>query len=194
MGVYKVLRDPRGRRSRLIDHVILMNINIRWQDVSSLIGLSWHDDVIKWKYFPCYWPFVRGIHRSPVASNHKGQWREALMLSLVCTWTNGWENNRDACDLTRHRAHHDVIVMGLKLHPRDGNWCILGSDNDLMHTRHQAFLYTHGELSIVKWVNFELNHFPLTNKVLTHQTIISSIFHWTKTSYLWEQSYWISFL
>ena len=24
-----------------------------------------HDDVIKWKHFPRYWPFVRGIHRSP---------------------------------------------------------------------------------------------------------------------------------
>ena len=32
-----------------------------------------HDDVIKWKYFPRYWPFVRGIHRSPVNSSHKGQ-------------------------------------------------------------------------------------------------------------------------
>ena len=31
------------------------------------------DDVIKWKYFPRYWPFVRGIHRSPVTSPHKGQ-------------------------------------------------------------------------------------------------------------------------
>ena len=43
-----------------------------------------HDDVIKWKYFPCYWPFVRGIHRSPVNSPHKGQWRGALMFSLIC--------------------------------------------------------------------------------------------------------------
>ena len=25
---------------------------------------AWHDDVIKWKHFPRYWPFVRGIHRS----------------------------------------------------------------------------------------------------------------------------------
>ena len=25
-----------------------------------------HDDVIKWKHFPRHWPFVRGIHRSPV--------------------------------------------------------------------------------------------------------------------------------
>ena len=31
-----------------------------------------HDDVIKWKRFPRYWLFVRGIHRSPVNSSHKG--------------------------------------------------------------------------------------------------------------------------
>ena len=43
-----------------------------------------HDDVIKWKHFPRYWPFVRGIHRSPVNSPHKGQWRGALMFSLIC--------------------------------------------------------------------------------------------------------------
>ena len=33
------------------------------------------DDVIKWKYFPCYWSFVRGIHRSPGYFPYKGQWR-----------------------------------------------------------------------------------------------------------------------
>ena len=31
-------------------------------------SLNKHDDVIKWKHFPRYWPFVRGIHRSPVNS------------------------------------------------------------------------------------------------------------------------------
>ena len=70
-----------------------------------------HDDVIKWKHFPRYWPFVRGIHRSPVNSPHKGQWRGALVLSLICVWINGWVNNRDAGDLSRYRAHYDVIVM-----------------------------------------------------------------------------------
>ena len=71
-----------------------------------------HDDVIKWKHFPCYWPFVRGIHRWPVNSPHKGQWRGALMFSLICAWTNGWVNNQDAGDLRRHRtAHYDVIEM-----------------------------------------------------------------------------------
>ena len=54
-----------------------------------------HDDVIKWKHFPRYWPFVWGIHRSPVNSTHKGQWRGAMMLSLICVRTNGWVNNRE---------------------------------------------------------------------------------------------------
>ena len=72
-----------------------------------------HDDVIKLKQFLRYWPFVRGIHRSPVNSTHKGQSRGALMFSLICAWTNGWVNNRDADDLRRHRAHYDVIVMAL---------------------------------------------------------------------------------
>ena len=70
-----------------------------------------HDDVIKWKHFPHYWPFVRGIHRSPVNSPHKGQWRRALMFSFICVWINGWINNREAGDLRRHRVHYDVIVM-----------------------------------------------------------------------------------
>ena len=34
-----------------------------------------HNDIIKWKHFPHHWPFVRGIHWSPVNSPHNGQWR-----------------------------------------------------------------------------------------------------------------------
>ena len=33
--------------------------------------LNMHDDVIKWKHFPRYWPFLRGIHWSPVNYQHK---------------------------------------------------------------------------------------------------------------------------
>ena len=54
---------------------------------------------------------MRGIHRSPVNSPHKGQWPGALLLSLICSWINGWVNNREAGDLRRHRAHYDVTVM-----------------------------------------------------------------------------------
>ena len=63
-----------------------------------------HYDVIKWKHFPRHWAFVWGIHRSPVNSPHKGQWRGVLMFSLMCAWINSWVNNREAGDLRRHRA------------------------------------------------------------------------------------------
>ena len=135
---------------------------------------QWHDDVIKWKQFPRYWPFarwltiiiwqvsyiqyllacqksqrstpynivkmaflesgfsavtilgggwlqspasdgppwfVRGIYRSPVISPHKGQWRGALMFSLIRVWINGCVNNSEVGDLRRHGAHYGVIVM-----------------------------------------------------------------------------------
>ena len=55
-----------------------------------------HDYVIKW---------------FPVNSPHKGQWRGALMFSLICAWINDWVNNREAGDLRRYRGHYDVIVM-----------------------------------------------------------------------------------
>ena len=81
-----------------------------------------HDDVIKWKHFPRNWPFVRGIRAGnspvPVNSPHKGQWRGALMFSLICVWINGWVNNREAGDLRRCRGHYDVGVMETKCrHP-----------------------------------------------------------------------------
>ena len=60
---------------------------------------------------PRYWPFVWGIHRSPVNSPHKGQWRGALMFCLICAWIKGWVNNGEADDLRRHPTHYDVIVM-----------------------------------------------------------------------------------
>ena len=70
-----------------------------------------HDDVIKWKHFPRYWPFVRGIHRSSVNSPHKGQWRGAVMFSLIFVWINGWVSNCEAGYLRRYCAHYDVSAM-----------------------------------------------------------------------------------
>ena len=80
-----------------------------------LLGLT-HDDVINWKHFPRFWPFVRGIHRSPVNSPHKGQWRRAFVWSLISPWINGLVNNGEAGDLRRHCVHYDVTVMGVMYH------------------------------------------------------------------------------
>ena len=42
---------------------------------------------------------------------HKGQWLEALVFSLICAWINGWVNTGEAGDLRRHRAHYGVTIM-----------------------------------------------------------------------------------
>ena len=55
-------------------------------------------------------------------SPHKGQWRGVLMFSLMCAWTNGWENNRDASDLGRHDSHCDVTLMYIL----NESWCLVG--------------------------------------------------------------------
>ena len=64
------------------------------------------------------------IHRAPVNSPHKGQWRGALMSSLICVWINGWVNNREAGDLRRYRAHLDVTVKSR---------CTGCQENNLLH-------------------------------------------------------------
>ena len=82
-----------------------------WMDLQ-----NWHDDVIKWKHFPRYWPFVRGIHRSPVNPLHKGQWRGALMFSLNCVLNKrlskqswGWWFDTPTRSLWRHCNGDEVI-------------------------------------------------------------------------------------
>ena len=65
----------------------------------------------KWKHFTRYWPFVWGIHRSPLNSQHNGQWRGALMFSLICSWINCWVNQGEAGDLRRNLSPYDVNVM-----------------------------------------------------------------------------------
>ena len=114
-----------------------------------------HDGVIKWKHFPRYWPFVWGIHRSPVNSPHKGQGRGTLMFSLICAWINGWVNNGKAGDLRRHRAHYHVtaIVLFLRLEYLEkarrphGCWC----PESLRH----HFISSHG----IDYVGTRVLHF-----------------------------------
>ena len=64
--------------------------------------------------------------RSSPVTGDKGQWRGALMFSLICTWIDGWVNNREACDLRRHRAHYGAFVMGMHV-------IYLQHSSDLLH-------------------------------------------------------------
>ena len=73
------------------------------------IGESW------WRHqmetFSALPALCAGNSPVPVKSPHKGQWRGALMFSLIYAWINDWVNNREAGDLRRQRGHYDVIVM-----------------------------------------------------------------------------------
>ena len=103
-------------------YILLRDVSFQWWRYGRFYlyatgSLRWHwrnhthDDVIKWKHFPRNWPFVLEIHRSPVNFPHKGQWRGALMFSLIYAWINDWVNNHEAGDLRRQHGHYDVIVM-----------------------------------------------------------------------------------
>ena len=87
-------------------HLTIQNVN---DGVKILRGFNY--DVIKWKHLLRHWPFVRGIHRWPVNSPHKGLWRGTLIFPLICAWINGWVNNHEAGDLKCDGAHYDVTVM-----------------------------------------------------------------------------------
>ena len=120
----------RAMMVRFLTHILGLNelATILWHGMfklsnaySTLKLLSmYHDDVIKWKYFARYWSFVRGIHRSPVNSPHKGPWRGTLMFSLICALNKRFSKQSWGCgDLRRQRSRYDVIVMTLRnsLHP-----------------------------------------------------------------------------
>ena len=83
--------------------------------------------------------WLRAIHRLPVNSPYIDQWRRALMLYLICAWTNGRVNNQGAGELKRHRTHYNVTVM----------WCrivILGSGQPWDISAFNASLLSNFEL------------------------------------------------
>ena len=73
--------------------------------------LSDHNDVIKWKHFLRFWPFVREStgHRWIPLTEASDVERRCFFLTYA--WINCWANDRDAGDLRRHRAHYYVTVM-----------------------------------------------------------------------------------
>ena len=109
-------------------YILISDLGVTW--LRTLIGATWKTD---WEYnnwFSSWWrhqmetfsallALCAGNSPSLGTSPHKGQWRGALMSSLICAWINGWLNNREAGDLRRHRAHYDVTVMW-KIQPANG--------------------------------------------------------------------------
>ena len=126
------------------------------------------------KTFPCHWPFVRGIHRSPVNSPHKGQCREALKFSLICAWTHSWVNNRDDGDLQHHRAHYDVTVMNEKHTAYSISSLIITVSLVFLCARLQAIIWTKTDL------------LPIRPSGLSFKMIMQSKYKYLHKEYLFK--------
>ena len=132
----------------MFNPTISKKINGLFDEISRcLIGRPAHSVSVSiyiwWRHqmetFSALLAILRGIHRSPVNSLHKGQWRGALMFSLICVWINGWSNNREAGDLRRYRAHYDVTVMNI--FPGIGIPVIRIHGREIFWSLHSQFLY-----------------------------------------------------
>ena len=78
-----------------------------------------HDDVIKWKHFPIYWPFVRG--NSPVSGEFPAQRPVTRSFDVFFDLRlfKRLSKQREAGDLRRYRAHYDVTVSGQQCTSRE---------------------------------------------------------------------------
>ena len=87
----------------------ISNECVRYKDTFFIRVMSW------WRYKMEAFSALLSLCavNSPVTGEFpaKGQWRGALIFSLICDWINGWVNNREAGDLRCHRTHYDVLVM-----------------------------------------------------------------------------------
>ena len=85
-----------------------------------------HDDVIKWKHFPRYWPFVRGIHRSPVPGEFPAQspvtrsfdgFFDLRLNKRLSKQSWGWWFETLSCQLWRHCNESFHLLHKLINHP-----------------------------------------------------------------------------
>ena len=98
--------------STTISFVVFSTISGHERTVLSQQKKTSHDDVITWKHFPRYWPFVRGEFTGPRwTPRTKASDAELWCLFFICVWINSWVNNGDAGDLRCHGIHYDVTVM-----------------------------------------------------------------------------------
>ena len=146
-----------------------------WKTSRGTMVAHCHDDVIKWKHFPRYWPFVRGIHRSPVNSPHKGKWRGTLNCVFFDLRQNirlskwrGWWFETPSRPLWRHRdappwfstrgvfSSRPILVTSHGVGDHDQHWirCLFGTWSNYMK---QHWLVINLTLRNNLWWNVNLN-------------------------------------
>ena len=95
-------RSANTKRYWLIDNCCLF-VSATWSACNVTHDISRaHDAVIKWKHFSLYWPFVRGIHRSPVTQSPVTRRFDVFFDKRLCKQSRGWWFETPPCSLWRH--------------------------------------------------------------------------------------------
>ena len=111
------LYNRRNYLSKFCFQFVLVPMTVNFDDLCHFVVEGWYQED------------KGSLYESPLNSSVTGEFppqrpvTPGFDVSLICAWTNGWVNNRDACDLRRHRAHYDVTVMKSHgLYGDSSNW------------------------------------------------------------------------
>ena len=173
------------------------------------IQYRYHDNVIKWKLFPRYWPFVRGIHRSPVIFPHKGPvmlwccsaWAVKQTVERPMIWgymTFMWHNRNDPADTSRD---NDVVITSQRRHFDVINYVNMTSFwryNDVIIAScvqwGPIYCNCYVILMLRSWWCSQFNTFSRDKMADILQTIFSNAFSRMKMCELRLRFYWSLFL
>ena len=109
-----VLRQFHGGKRRHSNNGVIKENKMAYEHIFYESG--WHPYIyVATLLIPCVTPLTANM-MTPSNGNIFGQWRGALMFSLICFWIIGWVNNREAADLRRYCSHYDVTVFRKPAH------------------------------------------------------------------------------
>ena len=131
------------------------------------ISFPVHDDVIKWKHFPRYWPFVRGTYRSPVNSPQKRPVTQSFDVffdlhpnkRLSKQWC-GWWFETPLCPLWHHR--NVIVLKHWGLNKRVDILLLACNDWNFTETCYSGFTSVHFCVSMVWMQLMSIKIFSLT--------------------------------
>ena len=165
-----------------------------------------HDDVIKWKHFPCYRLFVKVNHQLPVDSPHKGQWCRTLIFFFVLRLDKrlrkqsrpGWFEmssllswrHSDVLQENIHDARVLSMNFGCKKTMRDVSRCVKVRNNNIDDKIHISKL----AVSLL-WIGACLFH-PLTPSPLFRDHFVYASYYFSDMGTLvWlSQCHWSNLL
>ena len=128
-------------------NVMLFSLALISQWLLHVLQNVYHDDVIKWKYFPCYWRLVREStggfpSQRLVTQSFDGFFDLGLNKQL--------SKHGDARDLRHHRTDYDATVM-------HSVWVAIFGSSHGMFIQHQAITRSRAESLSNRWLSARLH-------------------------------------